>query len=175
MVVKRGNVYHAKLEGNESIQGGHRPVLVISNEANNNNAPTLNVVPLTSKLKALHLPCHVLIKQTGELTSDSMALCEQTLTINKNQIVGKSMAELDNETMLKIENGIDKQFGKYKTADYEYIEMLKMDIRLSSNKIEKTILSSILTKYCKKYGLEYDYQTNLFSISKNKTKMKVAR
>jgi len=150
-MVKRGSVYYAALEGNKSIQGGKRPVVVISNELNNVNAPTVNVIPLTSKIKALHLPCHVLISSTEKLKVDSMALCEQIITINKDNL-GEEIAVLGSEIMTKIESAIDKQFGKSQ-AEYEYIELLKMDMRLTTNPIEKAFMRKLIAIHCKRFGI----------------------
>ena len=49
--IKRGDIYYADLNpviGSE--QGGTRPVLIISNDTGNRFAPTVIIVPITSRV-----------------------------------------------------------------------------------------------------------------------------
>jgi len=89
---KQGDLYIANL-GNDAIsqtgshvQGGIRPVVLVQNNAGNFFAPTLIVVPITSKVwKKPSQPTHYLIHQTQGLRSDGIALGEQITTIDKRQ------------------------------------------------------------------------------------------
>ena len=47
IVIKRGDIFYAKLNGVGSVQCNIRPVMVLSNNLNNKYAPTLQVCPLT--------------------------------------------------------------------------------------------------------------------------------
>ena len=57
---QRGDIWFASLgsHSNTSVQGGTRPVIIISNDIGNEHADTVNVVPMTRHMKKLDLPCH---------------------------------------------------------------------------------------------------------------------
>ena len=88
MELKRGEVYIADLpvKENSRIQGGKRPVVILSNDKNNQFCDFVHYVPLTSQMKRLDLPVHI------EITSDflykpSMALCEQETREDKKDLL----------------------------------------------------------------------------------------
>jgi mRNA interferase MazF len=85
----RGELYQANLDPiSGSEQGGTRPVLIVSRDALNANAPIVIVVPLTSRENKKRLyPTHVEIP-AGEagLSKNSVALCEQVRAISKNRL-----------------------------------------------------------------------------------------
>ena len=86
---KFGDIYYAELKAEGSIQGGIRPVIVVQNDVGNKYSPTVNIVPLTSKIeKARRLPVHVLIYKNDVygLPMDSVALIEQSTVINKTNL-----------------------------------------------------------------------------------------
>ena len=75
--IKRGNLYIADLDpvkGSE--QGGHRPVLIVQNDAGNQYSPTVIVAAITSQKKPTQ-PTHVCLKGVEILPKDSMVLMEQ--------------------------------------------------------------------------------------------------
>ena len=79
--IKRMEIYMAKLKvQGGSVQCGERPVLIVQNDIGNANSPTVIVVPLTSKVKK-DMPTHVEITIKNGLTTDSVALCEQIITM----------------------------------------------------------------------------------------------
>ena len=112
--VFRGDVWYADLGAHPdtSIQEGCRPVLVVSNNANNSNARTLTVIPLTARLKKLSLATHVLIEtvEACPLEHDSMALVEQITTIDKS-ILREKIGKLDGGTMKKVDRAIRVQLS----------------------------------------------------------------
>lgn len=69
-------------EGSHVLRGPH-PVIIVSNEIAYERSTILTVIPLTSKLKRLAMPTHVLICGQG-LIRDSLALCEQIMTVDKS-------------------------------------------------------------------------------------------
>lgn len=113
-IVFRSEVWYADLGAHPatSIQEGCRPVLVVSNNANNSNARTLTVVPLTARLKKLSLATHVLIEtvEACPLEHDSMALIEQITTIDKSMLREK-IGQLDGGTMKKVDRAIRVQLS----------------------------------------------------------------
>ena len=88
---KQYEVWFAELgdHSGTSVQSGTRPVLVISNDVANRNSPVVTVIPLSSKLKKLELPVHIVLTEKecemlrDEHLEDSILLVEQITTIDK--------------------------------------------------------------------------------------------
>src|SRR5258707_13671483 len=88
----RGEVYQASLDLTaRSEQGGKRPVLIVSPNAINVNAPIVIVVPLTGRENKRRLyPTHVeLTSGEAGLAKDSVVLCEQVRAISKDRLTKK--------------------------------------------------------------------------------------
>jgi len=105
--MKRGEIYFASLNptiGAETRKT--RPVLIVSNNANNRVADTVTVVPITSNTKKI-FPFEVLFepKDTG-LPKQSKAQCHQIRTISKLRINGNMIGVVKEGTMEKIEYAI---------------------------------------------------------------------
>lgn len=98
---KFGEIYFAELVGGHHIQSGIRPVVIAQNNVGNRYSPTVEVIPMTSRVrKASYMPTHVLVhpsRQNG-LSRDSVVLAEQVVTISKEQLVG-FVGELDSQTI----------------------------------------------------------------------------
>lgn len=87
-VYRRGDVYLANLnpfKGSE--QGGKRPVVVIQNNDGNFYSTNLIVSTMSSRLKKLYLPTHVLLEKGYGLRVDTIAELEQIHTISKVRIL----------------------------------------------------------------------------------------
>ena len=85
MKVEKGQIVYLKTEnknGKGHIQMGRRPFLVVSNDIGNRFSEFAMVVPLTTKLKKLSKPTHVVIDY-----NNSMVICEQIFTIRQSDIV----------------------------------------------------------------------------------------
>lgn len=81
---KCGEIWMCNLTTKEgSIQSGYRPVFILSNNKNNTYSPTLNIIPITSKMNKRRLPVHVelLSYQEYGLKTPSTMLIEQIMTI----------------------------------------------------------------------------------------------
>jgi len=63
-------------------------VFILSNDRNNYHSPTLNVIPITSKLQKRRLPVHVelLDYERFGLITPSVMLVEQIMTVSKSAI-----------------------------------------------------------------------------------------
>jgi|SRR3989304_7777041 len=112
--MKRGEIYFANLNptvGSEIRK--IRPVLIVSNNANNNAADTVTVVPITSNTTKV-FPFEVLLKtnRTG-LEKLSKAQCHQIRTISKLRINGNILGIVNDEIMEKIEYGIKLHLGLF--------------------------------------------------------------
>lgn len=97
-----GEVYNMYFSGTGSEQSGWRPGVVFQNNIGNVNSPNIIALPLTSSLKKLYMPTHVLVKSadTG-LRKDSIVICENPEKMSKDK-VGKYITTLPQEYMKKI-------------------------------------------------------------------------
>ena len=97
-----GDIYYADLTGIGSEQTGRRPCLVMQNNKGNKYSPNLIVLPITSSLKRLDMPTHVLLRRidTG-LRLDSMVLCENPVSISKERL-GEYVTTLSKSYMARV-------------------------------------------------------------------------
>jgi mRNA interferase MazF len=105
--MKRGEIYFANLDpaiGSE-IQK-KRPVVIVSNNANNRAASTVTIVPVTSNTKKVY-PFEVLleIKQSG-LPKRSKVQCHQIRTISKLRIQHGRVGVVSETAMLNIDTAL---------------------------------------------------------------------
>ena len=86
---------------------GSRPVLVISNDIVNARSANVTVAPITSQLKHLEMPTHVVIRNLRE--SSSMVLAEQIMTVDKKKLLRRigDCKEMEAE----IEKALMEQIG----------------------------------------------------------------
>ena len=100
-----GEVYMMEFEGSGSEQGGFRPGLVFQNNVGNAYSPNIIALPLTSSIKKMGQPTHVLLKasETG-LLRDSVVLCENPQRMSKERI-GRFITKLSNEDMKRVTEG----------------------------------------------------------------------
>ena len=113
IVPKCGEIWMCLLTAkNSSVQNGYRPVFILSNDKNNTYAPTLNVIPLTTKMNKRRLPIHVELwdyRKFG-LTKPSTMLIEQITTIPTDTL-DKYVGEVsDKEILADIKTAIYVQF-----------------------------------------------------------------
>lgn len=82
--IRRGDIYYVdKYDGQfGSEQYSGRPGVIVSNNINNENSKTVEVVYLTTKPKK-KLPTHVKIQSTGR---ESTVLCEQVTTVSVERL-----------------------------------------------------------------------------------------
>jgi mRNA interferase MazF len=85
-----GDIFDADLNpifGAET--GKRRPVLVVSNNVNNEFSSTVTILPITSKTPQKAYPFEVLaVKGIGGLTENSRIKANQIRTIDKKRLVG---------------------------------------------------------------------------------------
>ena len=101
-----------------SIQGGRRPVFILSNDKNNKYSPNVNVMPLTTKMDKRRLPVHVELWNYEEcgLKKPSTIMAESILTISKDSLEYKMGQVSDGETLNKICTAIGVQFAFIKMS-----------------------------------------------------------
>jgi mRNA interferase MazF len=115
---RRGDIWFADLgrHPGTSVQSGCRPVLIVSNDEGNAHSDTINVVPMTSQLKKLNLPCHVRI--TPDMVSDahqpfwvSMTLAEQITTISRYALRTYVGRVEEQKAVAAVDRSIAEQLG----------------------------------------------------------------
>lgn len=113
---KRMDIWFAGLPFNygSNVQGGNRPVLIVSNDINNASSKTVTVIPLTSKMKRPELPTHVWMDMEfmNGMDSGSMLLAEQITTIDKSCLIKRLGYCTNPELVEKVESAMKEQlFG----------------------------------------------------------------
>lgn len=116
----RGEVYYVLPDGNEvdSEQHSGRPAIIVSNNQNNKNAATVEIVYLTTREKRAMLT-HVYIS-TAQLPST--AICEQIFTVDKTRL-GSYSGKLteremkDVELAMMVSLGLDNYLSKPKPVE----------------------------------------------------------
>lgn len=106
----RMEIWYANLPLNmdSCVQGGSRPVVIISNNICNELNQVITVIPMTRQMKKLNQPSHTVIDAPNG--GQSLVLAEQIITIDKKLLdnrIGKVM-EYDLE---KVETAILEQLG----------------------------------------------------------------
>jgi mRNA interferase MazF len=105
--MRRGEIYYADLSpsvGNEINK--RRPVLIVSNEANNRAASTVTVLPISSNVSRIY-PFEVALstKESG-LPRPSKALAQQIRTISKERIRGQALGRLSGGSLNKADDAM---------------------------------------------------------------------
>ncbi len=112
MNIKRGGIYLATLDpviGKEISKT--RPVVIVSNNKNNEFSGTVTILPVTSKNIQKIYPFEVLLKKgAGNLPNNSKVKADQIRTLDKSQIVKfigklekKEMDLLDKATLIHLD------------------------------------------------------------------------
>ena len=107
----RGDIFYADLSpviGSE--QDGYRPVLVIQNDVGNNHSPTVIVAPISSQIKKVDLPTHILLPSELELPEESMVMLEQIRTVDRARL-DRYIATADDQTMRSVNKAIRVSLG----------------------------------------------------------------
>lgn len=100
--IKIGDVYMLDFNGTGSVQAGRRPAVVFQNNVGNLHSPNLVVFPLTTRIKKMSMPTHVLVRSSDSgLVSDSIVLCENPQCVSKDQL-GKYLFTLQDHYLKAI-------------------------------------------------------------------------
>jgi mRNA interferase MazF len=102
--MKRGEIYYADLSPSVGSEiNKRRPVLIVSNDANNKASATLTILPITSNVERVH-PFEVMLsKKDSGLVKPSKAQAQQIRTISKQRIKGKVQGRLNKATMILVD------------------------------------------------------------------------
>ena len=94
-----------QFNGDGCEQSGLRPGVVFQNNVGNQHSPNIIALPLTSVIKKLGQPTHVLIKASHSgLRYDSMVLCENPQCLSKDK-VGRYVTTLPKGVMRSVALG----------------------------------------------------------------------
>lgn len=136
--IKRGEIFYISRGASYgSEQQADRPAVVVSNDQNNENSTTVEVVYLTTQPKT-DLPTHAVIRSTGRI---STALCEQVHTVAVERVVkyigqcsDKEMENIDIALMISLSLDAGTKTAKKYLEDsqrqQEEIERLKAENEL---------------------------------------------
>lgn len=115
---QRGDIWFADLGNhpNSSVQGGCRPVIILSNNIGNIHSDTVNIVPMTRHLKKPDLPCHTEItpdhiSDKRQFLEPSMVLAEQVTTISKSALRNYAGRITNSGVLSRIEQSVAAQLG----------------------------------------------------------------
>lgn len=108
---KRMEIWYARLpmDRRTSVQGGARPVLIISNDVCNERSSIVTVIPMTTQIKHPGQPTHVVL--TLKDGTQSMLLAEQIMPLDKGYLDRKIEACTDGSTIGRIETAVREQVG----------------------------------------------------------------
>ena len=112
MNIKRGDIYLAVLDpvvGKEISKT--RPVVIFSNDKNNEFSGTVTILPITSRnLKRIYLFEVFLSKGSGNLPKDSKVKVDQIRTLDKTRII-RRIGMLRNDEIDEIEKALRIHLG----------------------------------------------------------------
>lgn len=117
--LRQFQVYHANLKdqitrSSIGVQGGIRPVLILSNDEFMRSSPVINVVPMTSQTKnsPVHLEVYMECKDRK-----SYLLFEQIMTINKCSLQSFD-GIYDTQYVDMIWDRLDFQLGRFRDPEH---------------------------------------------------------
>ena len=130
-----GDVYLLKFEGVDREQCGIRPGLVISNNKGNLYSPNVIVLPLTTSLKRLNQPTHVVVQANASgLHYDSMVLCENPVCVSKKRLT-RYLTTLQPQQMEKVAIAYLLATGALsKLTDEQLLNLRKRAITIDSER-----------------------------------------
>ncbi|MDD2774595.1 MAG: type II toxin-antitoxin system PemK/MazF family toxin [Gallionella sp.] len=110
--MKRGEIWFADLNPTRGSEIAKcRPVLIVSNDANNRAASTITILPLTSNVAKVY-PFEVLLTAAESgLPKDSKIQAQQIRTITKERITGNAVGSVSKPTLQLVDAAIRLHLG----------------------------------------------------------------
>ena len=100
-----GDIYLMSFSGIGSEQKGVRPGIIFQNDIGNDRSPNVIALPLTTRIKNLAQPTHVLLPaEKYNLLADSLVLCENPQRMSKSRLL-KYLGALEEEDIKSIAIG----------------------------------------------------------------------
>lgn len=120
----RGGIYLVQLgKGVGSEQSGVRPFLVLQNNKGNENSYTHTGVPLSTELKSLYLPTHI-VTDSQCLEYTSVILVEQIMSLSRKRFLSY-LGQLDINTLNKVKVAVNIQLGLRDIRDIDKLVFVK--------------------------------------------------
>jgi mRNA interferase MazF len=105
--MKRGDIYYANLDpslGSETAK--RRPVLIVSNDINNQVATTVTILPITSNVTKVY-PFEIFLQPSdSNLPKPSKVQAQQIRTISKQRISSNVVGSLTESLMRLVDSAI---------------------------------------------------------------------
>lgn len=121
----RGGIYLVQMgKGIGSEQSGMRPFLVLQNDKGNESSFTHTGVPLSTELKSLYLPTHIVVAASKCLEYASVILVEQLRSLSRKRFVSY-LGKLDTNTLNKVEVAVNIQLGLKDIRDIDKIVFVR--------------------------------------------------
>lgn len=95
-------------KGEGSEQAGIRPFLVLQNDMGNEHSFTHTGVPLSTELKSLYLPTHIVVEDSKCLEYASVLLVEQMRSLSRNKFIS-FLGKLETNVLRKVELAVTIQ------------------------------------------------------------------
>ena len=111
--VKRGDLFWCNLPNmGNSVQSGHRIVMVLQNDKGNKFSPLTIVVPLTKLINKRGLPTHVILNKSEQngLVYDSTIICENIITLDKRSLNNK-VGNIESFKMKQVDRAVKISLG----------------------------------------------------------------
>lgn len=110
--MRRGEIWMADLTPTRGAEiTKRRPVLIVSNDANNRASGTVTVLPITSNVAKVYPFEIFLAAKDGGLPKDSKIQAQQIRTIAKERITGNAFGKLDRNKAKEVETAIRLHLG----------------------------------------------------------------
>lgn len=159
--MKRGQIYYIESNHQEigSEQRASRPAVIVSNDKNNENSTTVEVVYMTTQPKN-DLPTHVFIRSS---LRPSTVLCEQIYSVSTErldtyigELTDRELQELD--IALSISLGLDWMQSKTSRGGYQPEDLETMQQQLTETEAKLAAVTAELAemKNQPNYKLLYD-------------------
>lgn len=163
MEIKRGDIWYVSRDtyaGSEQASG--RPAVIVSNQKNDENSETVEVVYLTTQPKK-DLPTHVAIYSAER---KSIVLCEQITTVSVERLMGYkghlTAAEMTNvEIALLI--SLELEVGKPKEKIVEVVKEVPTirEVEVASSETDPNVATELAAAKAKRDMLQTMYDSLL--------------
>lgn len=157
--MKRGQIYYIESNHQEigSEQRAGRPAVIVSNNKNNENSTTVEVVYMTTQPKN-DLPTHVFIRSS---LRPSTVLCEQIYSVSTERL-GTYIGELTDRELQELNNYLFESLERINDDDLTD-EELEKEIKRSEavTKVASTIINNAEVQLkALQYADEYGYNNS---------------
>ncbi|MCM1439532.1 MAG: type II toxin-antitoxin system PemK/MazF family toxin [Roseburia sp.] len=92
------------------IVAGNHPAIVVQNQVGNKFSDNLIIAYVTSKIKRVEMPTHVVLQRYSGLRKKSMVQTEQLATINKSDVISV-FGHLSDTDMIKVDQALIASLG----------------------------------------------------------------